>query len=400
MIYLEALQLKCPNCGGAVTLDPKSGRFTCDFCSSDFSSEEVSGQNKTSSDSTDKTASSPQSEYKCPVCGGKAVLNNESGLYVCDFCTSDFTEEELTEDNDTLSDEPQNSVFAEHTQLYVCGSCGAEIVCDENTAATFCHYCHGPVALKGRVEGALTPELIIPFKIDRDFAEDLFKKWCGKKVFVPNSFRSEATLEKMVGLYVPYWLADCKVNAAADYDARKINRYSRGDTHYTETYYYHVSRAAKMKYAGIPADGSKKLDDKLMDSIEPFDYDFAVPFDMSWFSGFYADKYDVDKAAVAPRIKARLEQGVKKLLSDSVTGYSTSVCKNFNLRLTSTKWHYAMLPVWFMTYIYNGKKYFFAVNGQTGKVSGVLPLSVAKLGIMTLGITAASVIFTLLSFYM
>ena len=90
-------------------------------------------------------------------------------------------------------------------------------------------------------------------------------------------------------LYVPFWLADCDIDASADYEARITRSYTSGDYHMTHTKYYDVSRAARMTYTGVPADGSKKLDDKLMDSIEPFFYDGAVPFDMTWFSGFAKD---------------------------------------------------------------------------------------------------------------
>lgn len=334
-------------------------------------------------------------QHKCPNCGADVVLNPQTGRFVCSFCSSDFTAEELNAHSEAHQRTQADDNFSEHTRLYVCSSCGAEIVADENTAASFCHYCHSPVTLKGRVEGAYAPELIIPFKIDRETAIAEFRKWCGKKLFIQSSFRSEAQLEKLVGLYVPFWLADCDIDTSADYDARIVHSYTSGDYRMTHTKYYDVSRAARMTYTGVPADGSKKLDDKLMDSIEPFFYDGAVPFDMTWFSGFYADKYDVDKAAVVSRIKARIESGATDFLDSSVTGYTSKRCTKRTIRITRTDWHYAMLPVWFMTYIHKGKKYFFALNGQTGKISGILPVSAPKLALLGTAITALFVLIGL-----
>lgn len=335
---MDTVQLKCPNCGAPINLDPSSQTFACEFCGSDFSKSEIEGANK-----------------------------------------SDFSSE-------NESSAAQNTEFADNTNLYICDSCGAEIVTDENTAATFCHYCHGAVTLKGRVSGALQPELIIPFAINREKAEETFHKWCGKKWFVPSDFRTEAQLEKMVGLYVPFWLADCDLDVTAEYEAKQIHSHRSGNYRITNTKVYSVSRAARMTYKGVPADGSQKLDDKLMDSVEPFNYNDLKPFSMSWFSGFYADKYDVDKAEALKRIKERMTNGAYEKLSSTVNGYSSVSCRSKNLRVLSTKWHYSMLPVWFMTYIHAGKKYFFAVNGQTGKVAGKLPISAMKLGAFALAL--------------
>ncbi len=337
-------------------------------------------------------------QLKCPNCGASIAFSADRQLFVCEFCDSDFTEEEINAANDREADgislekddyiggkriEPENA-FDLHKNLYICESCGAEIVADENTAATFCHYCHGTVTLKGRVSGALQPELIIPFKIDKAMAETTFKTWCKKKWFLPKSFSSQGQLEKMVGLYVPFWLADCDVDASAEYDAKKVHSYRSGDYRITNTKVYSASRAAKMTYRGVPADGSKKLEDKLMDAVEPFDYSEFLPFSMNYFSGFYADKYDVKKSEAIVRIKQRMTDGAMQVLRQSVSGYTSVHCKGSRLRIKKTDWHYTMLPVWFMTYMYAGKKYFFAINGQTGKIAGIVPVSVGKLIFMAL----------------
>lgn len=343
------LQLKCPNCGAAIGFNATRQLFVCEFCSSEFSENEINEAN-----------------------GREAETSNDDGI---SLSKNDYVGGQKID--------PENA-FDQHTNLYLCESCGAEIVADENTAATFCHYCHGNVTLKGRVSGALQPELIIPFKIDKGMAETMFKDWCKKKWFLPKSFSSQGQLEKMVGLYVPFWLADCDVDASAEYDAKKVHSYRSGDYRITNTKVYSASRAAKMTYRGIPADASKKLEDALMDAVEPFDYNEFLPFSMNYFSGFYADKYDVEKSEAIVRIKQRMTDGAMQVLRQSVQGYTTVSCKGSRLRIIKTNWHYTMLPVWFMTYLYGGKKYFFAINGQTGKIAGIIPVSVGKLIFMAL----------------
>lgn len=323
-------------------------------------------------------------QLKCPNCGASVEFKPDAQRFICDFCGSDFTEAEINAANETerKAAAKQDNYFSGHTNLYLCQSCGAEIVSDENTAATFCHYCHGTVVLQGRVSGALQPELIIPFKYTRDLAEKAFENWCAKKWFLPNDFKSQRQLEKMVGLYVPFWLADCTIDSSMVCDAKNVSSHVSGDYRITHTRVYSVERAAEMEYRGVPADGSKKLDDGLMDAIEPFDYSEFIPFNMNYFSGFYADKYDVDKETAFPRIKERMRHGAEQVLMNDINGYTSVSKQSANMTVKKAAWHYAMLPVWFMTYIHRGKKYFFALNGQTGKVAGIPPVSGKKLALL------------------
>ncbi len=326
-------------------------------------------------------------QISCPNCGASVKFNAGSQKLHCEYCLSDFTNDEIKvvgSENDVTENVPNRNMqeeFNSHTNLYSCDCCGAEIISDENTAATFCHYCHNPVTLKGRVSGECRPELILPFKLTREIAEEEFHKWCKKKWFLPNEFKSAKQLEKMTGLYVPFWLADCKVNAKIDAEGKIIHTYTSGDYRITNTKVYYVERAAYMDYLGVPADGSKKLDDNLMDAVEPFDYNQLKPFNMTYLSGFFADKYDVSKAEVLPRIKSRIEQGAVQVLRDDVKGYNSVNVNGRYVNIIHTNWHYVMLPVWFMTYKYNNKEYFFALNGQSGKVVGIPPLSKAKAAI-------------------
>lgn len=330
--------------------------------------------------------------YSCPNCGGKLVFNPEKQLFSCEWCFSDFTQENINEIfgsgttpvepiNDGTANADDQQSFENGTDLYVCDSCGAEIIAESNTAASFCYYCHSPVALKGRLSGKYCPQKVIPFKKSKDQAIEGFKEWCGKKWFLPSGFTSEATLEKITGLYVPFWLADCKVDAHLSAEGKIIHRHNRGNTTVVKTQHFAVERDVSMNYVGVPADGSKKLDDQLMDSIEPFDYNDLTDFSMSYLQGFYADKYDVEKTDVLPRIKERITDGAVQMMLDDIKGYTTVTPLVKNVNILKTDWHYMLLPVWFLSYDYRGKKYFYAMNGQTGKFSGIMPLSPGKVAV-------------------
>ena len=326
-------------------------------------------------------------QYKCPNCGASLEFNATKQSFDCEFCMSSFNDEQLKavfpeNENNPLKTEEKvvdETDFTEHTSLYSCPNCGAEIMADDTTSATFCYYCHGPVILSGRLSGKFRPAKVIPFKNNRENAIDTFTKWCKKKWFVPNDFRSFSTLEKISGVYMPFWLADCKVDADVAALGKRIRTWTSGDTRYTETKEYDIRRSGYVDFDGIPADGSSKTDDRLMEAIEPFDYNQFEEFSMSYLSGFLAEKYDVDNLAVFPRIKQRTEDVSLELMRNTMQGYDSVTVTYKNINIIKTNWHYMLLPVWLLTYKFKDKDYFFAMNGQTGKMAGIPPLSIPKM---------------------
>lgn len=326
-------------------------------------------------------------QYKCPNCGGPLEYRADIRQFGCEYCLSTFTDEEVKKmfkDNESADLSQNTDESAEddgfgNGNLYSCTSCGAEIMTDAETAATFCVYCHNPVILKGRLSGEYRPGSVLPFEINRDKALEIFKKEMGRKKFTPSDFLSTQTLEKMTGLYVPFWLADCQANGNLEGIGKIIRTWRKGDYQFTETKEYTVERVASITCRGVPADGASKIDDSLMDAVEPFDYSKMEDFSMSYLSGFLADRYDVNKGEVFPRIREKVNTASKELLRASVTGYNSFSESKSSVNIMNTDWRYALLPVWFMTYKYNGKIYEFAVNGQSGKLAGFAPLSKKKL---------------------
>ena len=334
-------------------------------------------------------------QYKCPNCNAELKFDPATQKLSCDYCLSAFTIDQIKEiyaqQETALPKEEQQAQndFAEHTNLYHCTSCGADIMADDQQTATFCYYCHNPVILSGKLTGDFKPSKIIGFKITREEALNKFRKWVSKRWFIPPDFNTDEQLEKMTGLYVPFWVAGCDI--MADYEAigKKIRSWTTGNYHYTETKEYRVVRKARVTSLGIPADGESKIEDLLMESIEPFDYSELKDFSMSYFSGFFADKYDVDKAAVFPRIKDRATKASQGVIRKSVGNYSSLSVKRENYDIQKTDLQYMMLPVWFMTYRYGGKVYEFALNGQTGKLAGTPPIKKKKLRLVCAAIGLA-----------
>lgn len=342
--------------------------------------------------------------YKCPNCSADLKFSAADQKFTCDFCQSSFTKEEMQEiaaaQEQQVSARPESETqtdeaFAGQTSVYHCDSCGAEIMADDNTAATFCYYCHNPVILKGRVSGAYRPSYVLPFQIPREQALKIFQDWVAKHKFLPNDFLSAGQQEKIVGLYVPFWVTDVNLNAEMDALGKKVRSWDSGSYHYTETKEFAVARKAKVSIKGLPADGASHIDDDLMEAVEPFDYQAVQPFAMQYLSGFLAEKYDMDFAAMFPRIQKRAVQACDQLLRKSMVNYTSVSVTRSDIKVLQTKWEYMMLPVWFMTYQYGGKIYEFALNGQTGKFVGTPPVSKWKLRLFSggIGLLVAAIIF-------
>ncbi len=336
-------------------------------------------------------------QYKCPNCGAELRFNPTKQGFGCEYCDSFFTPEECKAANEKMQTEeeaqkPLQEEFAAETNLYRCPSCGGELITDQNTSATECYYCHNPVILEGRLDGSYRPARVIPFKISEEEAHNIFKAWCKKRWFLPKSFTTESQLLHMRGVYVPFWVANCDVHGEMRALCKKIRSWRSGSYRYTETKEFDVYRNASLQFIGIPADGASKIEDALMEAIEPFDYREALDFEMAYLSGFLSDKYDVNRSQVFPRIRNRAVNGSDQMLRASMTGYNSIRVTQSEMHILRTQWEYMLLPVWFMTYQYKGKQYSFAINGQSGKQAGTPPLNTAKLAWVCAGVAAAGTI--------
>ena len=348
-------------------------------------------------------------QYKCPNCGANLEFKADTQDFGCDYCGSTFTKEQIEqiypkqEEHPLDKEEParteddikREEEFETGNSLYNCPNCGASIITDSNTSATACFYCHTPVILTGRLSGQYRPSKIIPFKTTKENAIENFKKWCGKSRFIPKEFKSDATMEKIQGIYIPFWLADCRVNGQIIATCQQSTSVRSGDYITTNVREYAVVREGSMIYEGIPADGSSKADDELMESIEPYDYSELKDFSMSYLSGHLAEKFDVSKEQIFPRVRKRAADDAYSRLKDSITGYSNITVTTSNVDVPNVNWKYMLLPVWFVSYKFKGKMYYYAMNGQTGKYGGNLPFNSLKAKLVAGGIGAA--LFTILS---
>ena len=326
------------------------------------------------------------SQYKCPKCGAPLIFHADSGKLRCESCSNDYDVDAVDALYAAENAEDQEFDWGKYkvtedkmddTQVFVCQSCGATIEADHATAATACPYCGNNVVLDERVSGGLKPNAIIPFQFGPEKLEEKIQAYYKGKKLLPRNFFDRNKIGKVQGVYVPFWLFDSKLDGSVTMNGQIIRCYTEGDYDCTETNHFLLVREGSMAFAKIPVDASVKMDNDLMDSIEPFHYDELVDFDPAYLTGYLADRFDSDPEAEIPRANERMKNSAIDIFTSTAVGYAP-ILRSSAIRMLDASVRYVLLPVYLLNCEYNGTTYRYAVNGQTGKVAGELPVSKGK----------------------
>ncbi len=347
-------------------------------------------------------------EQKCPHCGGAVEFNVGAQKLKCPYCDAEFdiaaiqqAEEFAANTVEQINWNSQGSQWGagetDGMNVYACKSCGGEIVADATTGATSCPYCGNQVVMQGQFSGALKPDLVIPFKLDKKAAKEALKKHFKGKKFVPKAFLSDSKLDEVKGVYVPHWLFSCDAVVNATYQAEKYRHWSDSKNNYTETTAFNIYRSGSIGFDNVPVDGSTKMPDDLMESIEPFNINEAVPFNTAYLAGYLADKYDVDVSQSMGRANERIQASALDAFEDTVEGYNSVTPMQAAMQVANGSYKYALYPVWILNVKWKGQNHTFAMNGQTGKFVGNIPTEEKKAKLIGgLGGAAAGILIYLI----
>lgn len=328
--------------------------------------------------------------YQCPACTGPLHFDGASGKLVCDYCGSSYEVADIEaryaarqQKADTAAGAAQaaptwSAEEAAALNSYSCTTCGAELVCDATTAATTCPYCGNPTVLGGKLSGKLKPEYILPFKLDKKAAIAQLSSYYKGKKFLPKAFRTQNHIAEIQGVYVPFWLYDAEADARGSYEGLMTESHQEGDYRVTTTQHYDIRREGSAAFSHVPVDGSSKMPNTHMDSIEPFDYSELKPFSTAYLPGFLADRYDEDSTACADRARQRILNSTQSAFRATISGYSEVNTLEENINVDMKQVHYALLPVWMLHTRWHDKDFLFAMNGQTGRLIGDLPVDKSR----------------------
>ena len=373
---------QCPACTGPLHYGSGSGKLECDYCGSSFSVDEIESlyaqQNAEAAQAAQAAGMDESEQEQVP----------EEFVEAGGTDNWQFNEEQLSEETGGM-------------KAYNCPSCGAELMCEETTAATSCPYCDNPSIVPASISGTLKPDGVLPFKHDKDAAKEAFRKHLSGRKLLPKLFSKENHLDEIKGVYVPFWLFDVDARANMRYSGTRMRVWSDRQFNYTETRYYYLDRRGRIGFDNIPVDGAEKIENELMESLEPYDFSEVVDFKSAYLTGYFADRYDVEAEDSFTRVKQRVRESTEAAFISTTAGYMGVAPLNSSVSITRGKGRYILLPVWLLNTTWRGKRYVFAMNGQTGKFVGDLPVDGGlawKWRLIYGGIAAA--VFAALSFFL
>lgn len=340
-------------------------------------------------------------KYKCRTCGADLTFDPNLGKLKCESCGSSYYPFDYRDKMAELTKGEGEIPEEDYMVAYRCPHCGAEMITSSMSLVTRCVYCDTRTSLIGDLKDRFRPDRIVPFEIRRQEAVDAYQKIVSEAPFIPAAFLADSQIEKIQGVYVPVWLFDF----AADLDCDAIFQDTDRDQVHTEEWGIVrnvVSGSASVhsvgtgRYDWVAEDGLRLLDDRIMECVGPYDFRNSAFFNSAYLIGFQAQRWDVPEEEMEERARKRVTARVKEDAADRIQleGPAARITENHHPRLSAIHFRtcqirkensaYALAPVWMLYTTYRGRRYLFAVNGQTGRVAGNLPTDRLRLGLSLL----------------
>lgn len=354
---MASFTYKCPNCGAPLQWDPGKANVDCDYCNGEFTAKEVEDYN----------------EKKIGEREARAEARSKAGTQAQSSAGHSHA------DTGAAAAEAQ-------VRSYHCDSCGAEVVTDNHTAATFCYYCHSPVILTDRLSGDFRPDQIIPFRIDRKQAEEHFLSWAKSKRFVPKSFYSQSQLEKLTGIYLPFWVAKATTQINLQGKGTQSRTWDTASERMTETNVYQISRQGDLEYDNMMEMAYRKddkIDPEQVETIADYRLNERAEFSMPYLSGFFAETPTVSEEEARQQMKYRASVYADQSIREQLAPFDTTEMYIQEAKTRLDELQYVLMPTWIMTYKFLGKTYVYTINGQSGESFGELPMDRGKLALVS-----------------
>ena len=332
---------------------------------------------------------------RCPVCNANLRYSvTESGLK-CEHCGH---VEKIIDDKNRIRRDLTDSVMREHepwkeSAVFKCGLCNARTDTNKNEIMNVCPFCGSPNILKTDELPGVKPDSLIPYKVTRQSALDLFKKWIRGKIFSPGKCRKRAVAENINSVFSPTWSFTAKTRnrydgvLGKDYTVTRTD--SKGNTYTTtETRWFNVSGSIDADYYDVLIPSGKLIPQKMSKKLEPYPVSNAVAYRQEYLAGRAAEHYSRD-------IKTCFSEFEKYIYNDLCQrikrkhGADHIRYMNIDTAYDTKQFNYILLPNYIANFTYKKKYYNFYVNGATGKVVGRYPLSAPKILLTIAAIGAA-----------
>lgn len=323
---------------------------------------------------------------RCPSCGSPA----DQGDLVCTSCGTVLTPSGLPAPAD-----PGPSIL---TAGFSCQSCGATVVCEPGPRSYVCAFCGSTYVAEVRGDGmaALVPEFVLPFKIGPEQAKRVFDGWCHQGFFTPGDVRNAARMDKLQGIYLPFWTFSMRADSEWQADIGEW-WYSNQTQTYTDSEGKTRSKKAQIRrtewhplrgrhhswHYHFMISGSRGLPQPEALAVGPFQLEEMRRYRPEFLAGWLAEPFSVshDEALEACQSAFREEEG--KRIQAFLPG-DVQAGLEWTTTFSQISDDLVLLPFWIGAYSYRGKLYRYVLNGQTGKATGTRPKSPVKIAAVIL----------------
>lgn len=310
--------------------------------------------------------------YRCENCGGDLIFDPKSQALKCKSCNTIFPVD-YKRDSD-IEMEEDGSMEAD---VFNCPNCGGQLIGASESIVDFCPYCGSQVQVKTEKINSKMPEAIVPFRITKDKCKEIYKNGVKKYIFAPGEMKSETFINRVQGVYVPYWSYFCNIKGTVNTEA--VDEHRHGD--YIDKSYYDFSTDVN-GHAVISYDAARGLDDDLSKKAGGFDDSSIMKFTPQYLSGYYADLPDVPENEHLPEALGEVRSATIGLAQSDV--HMAVVNTNDRALDVTTVPRRSAMPMYFLTWRGQGKVAYLLVNGQSGKLSAFLPIDFSKYFIASL----------------
>jgi hypothetical protein len=341
-------------------------------------------------------------KFPCAACGAQAEWNPGKQLLVCPFCgtsapfeidaaTGAIDEIDLVKTLRELPDEQRG--WAAEKRTVQCQSCKAVSVFDPERVGQHCDFCGSPALVDYQeIKAPIRPQSLLPFKVTEGQVREQIRRWYASRWFAPGKLESRALVDRVRGVYIPYWT----------FDAHAVCPWTADAGHYyytTETYRNNQGRQQTRQVRHVrwepasgevrhffddqPIPGTRGVSHALLAAVEPFPTQELVPYDTAYLSGFVVEHYQIVLVDAAQASQEAMKGRLYEMCAAEVPG---DTHRNLQIHPTFSgrTFKHVLVPIWLLTYDFHARLYHVVVNGYTGKMSGEYPKSFWKIALLVL----------------
>jgi len=350
-------------------------------------------------DPTQQPTNTVAKQFPCGSCGAKLEFHPGAATLKCPYCSH---ENKIPQSAEEIRELDFYEYFARATeqgdsqevQTVKCQSCGGVSTLQPNISMSHCPFCGTQLQAKAKASRLIKPGAILPFKIPKNKALELFRDWLGGLWFAPGGLKEQAAKEGGIkGMYIPYWTFDAKSTTWYDgergEDYHETQHYQDEDNNgntvtrsrtVTHTRWHNVNGTVWQNFDDVLVQAGRSLPPEIVNELEPWALQNLVPYQDAYMSGFQAEAYQVDLGDGFERAKATMDDNIRETVKSDIGGNHQRI-HTVRTQFDGITFKHILLPVWISAYKYGDKSYRFLINGSTGEVQGERPWSVAKIAL-------------------